>query len=155
MARGEFKDAVERFTAAWAVFGHPLIAKKRAESHEKLSEFEEAVADYRLYLSRLEGPKKPERKLIEERIQALEALLMKPVAVTIVASRAGVMVSVDNAAARRTPFDIHLVPGLHSARIDDARFVTNAKEVRVPAGRTSVVELEAVARTGSVVIAIL
>ncbi len=152
MAKGEYRAAIEHFDEAFAIFEHPLILKKRAESREKLNELEEALTDYRAYVDKLGKRKRKERRLIGERIAALEALLLKPVPVTVVASRVGVLVSVDSQTPRRTPFDLHLKPGLHKAEVLDPRYAREAKDVRIPAGRSAIVRLEAVPRTGSVVI---
>ena len=150
MAAGELRAAIVKFTEAWDAFKHPLILKKRAECHEKLLEYEEAIADYREYMNRLPSRRRQERRQMLERIQSLEALLQRPVSVTVVTSRVGVMVSVDHAEPRRTPFEVELVPGNHHAAVRDARFVPTEKTVRVAAGRATIIKLDAVPRTGRV-----
>ena len=152
MGQGELRQALEKFTAAWAAYRHPLIMKKRGEVRERLSEYEEAIEDYRRYLAALKGAKRNERRKIEERIAALEALLTKPVTVTVVATRPGVLVAVDAEKPRPTPFDIDLIPGKHQATIADPRFLKKTMEVRVTAGRPTIARLDAVPRTGGVVI---
>lgn len=152
MARGEYEDAIRIFTEALAIYEHPLLIKKRAEAREKLDQLEEALTDYRLYLDTLKGRKRRERKQIEERIQALQARLRKPVSVTVVATRVGVLVSIDGQTPRRTPFDLLLKPGPHKAEVKDERYAPTSKQERVFAGRGAIIRLEAVPRTGTLVI---
>lgn len=153
LAKGEIAQAVDRFTLAWNIFPHPLILKKRAEAREKLLQYEEAITDYRTYLARLKPRKRKERRMILERMESLEALLQKPVGVTLVSSRPGVLIAVDNGVSRRTPFELQLSPGMHRADLRDRRFAAKDLSFRVKPGKPQVVRVDAVPKTGSVVIA--
>jgi len=152
IVQGRLADAVTRLTQAWSTFEHPLIMKKRAEVQEKRLEYESAIADYRLYLGRLSSRKKSERRVIIERIGALEAILRKPVTVTIVTAGARVLVSVDGQPPQRAPFDVELVAGQHQLTVADPDYQSTARTFAVAAGRPHVETLEPVRREGQVVI---
>ncbi|MBT9555629.1 MAG: hypothetical protein IV100_06345 [Myxococcales bacterium] len=154
MNDGEFAAAVEKLTEALALFKHPLIMKKRAEAWEKLVDFERALVDYREYLSLLPASKKQDRRVASDRIAQLEALLQKPVAVKVVSTPPGVLVTRvgSTGAPERTPFEAQLVPGRYTFKIADPRFASGEATVRVLAGATQAVQLAATARTGRVVV---
>ncbi len=154
MNEGEFASAVEKLTEALALFQHPLIMKKRAEAWEKLVDFERALADYREYLGLLSASNKQDRRLASDRIAQLEALLQRPVAVNVVSTPPGVLVTRVGAsgAPERTPFEAQLLPGRYTFKIADPRFASGEATVRVLAGATQAVQLAATARMGRVVV---
>ncbi len=153
MLRGELLKAVASFDAAWKTYRHPLILKKRAEVRERLVQYEEAIADYRLYLTRLKARKRKERRVVRERIRALEALLERPVVVRVVSSRPGVLVAVDKGVSKRTPFDLLLTAGKHHVELRDHRYLAIQRVFRVQPGKRQVVRIDAVAKTGQLTIA--
>ncbi len=152
LAKGETRAAADKFTQAWTVFRHPLIIKRRAEARERLFEIEGAISDYKIYLGVLGRRKRAERKTVEARIAELEASLARPVAVTVVASRAGVLVSVDDEPAQRTPYKLELPPGTYTVSVRDPRFADNVLESRVPPKSPFLIKIDVQPRTGTVVI---
>ena len=153
LASGDFDAAVQKLTHAWETFPHPLIMKKRAETQEKRQEYQAAIDDYRTYLDKLPRRKRTERRLVNERIVTLEQIIHKPVEVTVIATRPKVLVSVDGAESRATPFDLLLRPGDHSLLIDDPRFEAEERRIALKPGRAQVVNLSPRPRVGQVVIA--
>ena len=149
---GELEKAVEKLSEAWGLFQHPLIVKKRGEIREKLLLYEEAIADYQAFIGKVGRRKKKERTLLENRIQSLQALLQKPVRVSVVSSRPGMKISIDGENAKPAPFDLELTPGEHLAMVKDARFVPTERRFRVRAARPDVVRLDGTPRTGKYII---
>lgn len=152
MSAGDLEGALAKFDEAWGFFQHGLIVKKRGEVKEQLRRYEGAVSDYQLYLQKLSSSKRKERKLILERISKLQKLLLLPVPTTVVCDRTGVRVSIDRAPAQRTPFDLKLVPGNHTAEVKDKRFEPFQKTVRIVPGDPQLIKLKATPRTGAVVV---
>lgn len=152
MAQGEYARAVETLTAAWATFEHVLILKKRAEAYEKLLDYENALADYRVCLERTAPRNKADRKQLSERITALEALLERPVEVKVTSTPPGAMVQVDQGAAQRTPYTASLVPGEHRVVVADPRFRDAEKRFRVTTVAAQAVALELTAKQGRFVL---
>ena len=152
MQAGEPAKAVAKFTEAWKVFQHPAILKKRAEAYEQLQQYYEAVKDYRDYRKRLKPSDKKARRTIRERIKSLDALLAKPVNVTISSGASGVKVTLNGDNEHTTPFDLKLLPGEHQVAVVDKRYSPHSKTFRVRAGRSQTIKLWVVPRTGTVVI---
>jgi hypothetical protein len=69
-ADGKCAAAVPEFTQAYAILKDPVILFNRAECLRMLGKGEEALVDYRRFLTDL--PRAPNRKLVEKRIAALE-----------------------------------------------------------------------------------
>jgi hypothetical protein len=152
MQQGDVQGAIEQFGAAWASFQHPLIIKKRAEAHETLFQFEEAIADYRTFLKKARRLKKGERNQLKAQIAGLEEALRVPVKVTITTAPEGVIVKVDGGVEQFTPFILETTPGKHMAAILDMRYMSMSSEIRVLATKPNqVLKVQAIPKTGKVV----
>ncbi len=152
MSQGDHALAVEKLTTAWATYEHVLILKKRAEAYEKLLDYERALEDYKVCLERTPVRAKADRKLLSDRIAALEGLLLKPVQVKVVSTPPGAPVAIDGRAPQRAPFTVGLPPGEHVAVVKDPRFEAFERRFRVTTVPGQAVSVELVARRGRVVI---
>ena len=149
---GDLAAAEALFSQAWSIFPHPLIIKKRAEVRERRIDINGALEDYRTYLGVLKASDRRERRLVLERISTLDALLVKPVKTTIIASQSGVRVSVDGAEPRVTPFSLHLIPGTHVLKVRDERYKTVRQEFEVQAGRPDFARIAVEMRQATVIL---
>ena len=74
--QGLFEEAMKNFKMALAVRPSPVLEYNIGRCHDKLGQHKKAIASYKRYL--VFRPDAPNRKTVEARITALEALVHKP-----------------------------------------------------------------------------
>jgi len=115
---GRFGAALDAFLEANRICPTPTFLFNLARAHDRLGHVGPALSHYRAYLRA--APDAPDRRIVMERIAALEAQLdaQGVQQVTVLSDPPGATVTVDGRAVGTTPWTGELIPGEHHLHLE-------------------------------------
>jgi tetratricopeptide (TPR) repeat protein len=144
-ARGDYRQAITRFSAADQRAPSPAFSFNIAKACEALGDASHALAFYRDYLRRANSA--PDAARVRERIDVLSAQLASQGVqqVTLLSSPAGASAFVDREPVGIAPVTLDLVPGKHEVMVKLDGYETVTTVVELPANRPSDISFALVA----------
>ena len=147
---GRFEDAVTVLDKAYTLFPKPIILLKKAECYEKLDKPEEALAAYDLAIS--QEPKADMRAKIETSRKAVQAVLSRPIELSVVSNVPVTEITIDGKAAGATPVRVDVPRGPHTIVATKEGYTTEEQKIFLRGTRPHVATLELRERLGKVIV---
>ena len=105
--KGEHRAAIKKLEYAYSLFPNPAIAITIARRYMDLDEPRAALRE----LKKLEPAKKKLKEMVEAEIATIEALLAKPVEVTLKSIPPGAMIAIDGGPPSKSPVSANMERG--------------------------------------------
>ena len=135
----KYAEALAEFQRAYEIAPAPIVLLNIAACHRELSQYGEAVAYYRRFLTEGEG-KAPAAKLASARAD-LDAILARIARVTVTTTPAGAALSIDGTPLATAEMPLILAPGEHKVAAHLAGRKDAERALRVASGDELAVEL--------------
>jgi tetratricopeptide (TPR) repeat protein len=139
--RGQYKEAVREFKAAYNLSKKPDLLYNIAQCWERLGDLARSISYYRRYLT--ESPKAADTEKIKLRIESL-ARRLERTAIMLKGGPPGAVLFVDDKKVGILPMSspLKVRPGTHKVEVRKKGFVSFRSTVAAAAGRTVVVNVD-------------